>query len=257
MSGAPDAGAVVTLGLASVRIVALFSSAPIFGHAAVPVRVRAALALVVAAMLGPEVGASVPAAEHLLGGTGLVLREALIGFTLGFSVRLVFSAFDLLGEFVSVQGGLGAATVLDPTSGANSVVLASLFRLTMLVVFLGIEGHHQVLRAVFLSYERMPIGGDGPEAGAFLALLALGGSLFEIAVRLAAPVTVSMLIANFAVGILGRVIPQLNLMTVQLPAQVAAALALIMLGARPFLEAATTHLDPWTGTVLAALLGES
>lgn len=254
VSGVPPEG--VAWGLAAVRVLALFLVAPVFGHLSVPVRVRVGLALgVTVALLPvlPELPAG-PAAGPW-GLAGAVLGEVLSGVTLGFAVQLIFAAFGLLGEFVSIQGGLGAARVLDPTSGASSVALASLFQVFALLGYLAIGGHHDLLRALADSLHSIPLGGGGPERGAFAAVVGLGGSIFSVAARLAAPVTVAVFVANLALGILGRIMPQLNLMTVQLPAHIAFLLILLLLGATRMSAALAGILDGWTATALGAVAG--
>ena len=238
--------------VASLRILALFTAAPLFGHSAVPVRVRVAFAVVVSAAVAPSV--ELPLGSGSVAWGGLVLQESLIGLALGFSMRLIFAAFDLLGEFVSIQGGLGAATVVDPASGASSLALATTLQTFMLLVFLAMDGHHDVVRAAAHSYAVLPPGGGLPAAGAFLGIAKLGGEIFAMAARLAAPFTVAMLVSNIAVGIMGRAIPQLNLMMLQLPAHVAMTLGLLLLGAGTLVDAARGDLAAWPERSLGLLV---
>ncbi len=242
--------------LASVRVTALFGAAPVLSHRAVPLRVRGALALVVTWAIAPELSpAELPQAGPV---AALALgREALVGFTLGFALRLVFAGFGLLGEFIAVQGGLGAATVLDPTSGTSSVVLTSLLQFYALAVFLAIEGHHAILRAAARSFALLPPGAGGLAADVWGSVGSLGGALYDVAARLAAPVTAVMLVSNVAVGILGRVIPQLNLMALQLPAHIGVTLLVLSLGTNAFAGAVADTLTALTDGAIAAVRGES
>lgn len=255
MTGAMGFEAVLPTLLGSVRILALFTAAPVFSHKTVPARVRAGLAAAVALAIAPNVPLEASVAQGLLGLGGVFFQEVVLGLALGFSVRLFFAAFDLLGEFVSIQGGLGAATVLDPTSGASSLALASTFRVFTVLVFLAVDGHHDVLRAVAHSYEILPVGGGLPDSEVFLGFARLGGGIFEIAVRFAAPITVAMLVSNFGVGILGRSIPQPNLMMIQLPAHVAITLALLLLASGALLTQMRDDLGDWTQRSLGVLVG--
>jgi flagellar biosynthetic protein FliR len=247
---------VLALALGSVRVLALLTAAPIFGHLAVPVRVRAALApLILLAVGAPPalpfdpVQAS-PAALFLAAGA-----EVVIGVTLGFAARLVFAAFSLFGDFVSVQAGLGHARVLDPSTGSTSVALATLFDLFLIAIYLAIGGHLQLLEGVVRSFEALPVGGAGLGAEPFVQIALLGSRIFEIALRLAAPVTVAMMVSNAALGILARAIPQLNLMMLQLPAHVALGLVLLGLGSGSFVRAAARELEGWSQQVFGAMVG--
>ena len=245
-----------TLPLASVRVLAMMIAAPIFGHAAVPVRVRVAFGVVLAAFLSPVVAPDVDLADPSpLIAAGWVAQEALIGVTVGFGLRLIFEVFAPVGELISLQGGLGAANVLDPSSGASSVVLGVLLQVFSLVVFLAVDGHHALLRGLALSFERLPIGGAMMPTEAFSMISGLGATLYDVAARLAAPLTVVMLVTNVGVGILGRSIPQLNLMALQLPAHIAITLLILGLIANPLGEAIAGILTGFTDDVLFQLLG--
>jgi flagellar biosynthetic protein FliR len=247
----------VAFSLAMVRLLGLFLMAPFFSHPMIPMRMRVALAFVGTwATTNFWGGVELPLLE--IGPmAAAVAHEALVGATLGFATGLVFSGFALLGEFASIQGGLGAATVINPASGASSVVLTSMMQLFAVLLFLAVNGHHQLLQALALSFEHLPLGGIGatlsPEV--FGAVASLGSLIFEVAVRLAAPVTAVMLLSNVAVGMLGRAIPQLNLMALHLPAHVGVTLLILGLGTGPLSQAMLDTLSQFTERAIAAALG--
>ncbi len=242
--------------LVMVRIVALFVTAPLFSHALIPMRVRAGLAFAVALAAGTRFGeAPDPALLSGAEATALVVREALVGILLGFASGLVFSGLALMGEFASIQGGLGAATVLDPMSGSSSVVLTSMIQLFGVLTFLAIDGHHEVLRGLALSFAVFPVGQMTMDVAAFETVAKLGSVIFRVAVHLAAPITAAMVISNVAVGILGRAIPQLNLMALQLPAHVATTLLILGLGAAPLTDVMARTLRGFTDEAIGAVLG--
>ena len=244
--------AVVAFGLALTRMLGVFFIAPVFGHKAIPLRVRLVLAIAMAWFVAPQLDTS----QFAAGSLGVwVVREATIGLALGFAATLVFSGFALMAELASIQGGLGAASVLDPSSGANSVVLTALVGSFALFVFLAVEAHHDLLRAPVLSFKRLPPGGSASLVPGFLGIAQLGQTIFEVAVRLAAPFTAVMLVTNLAIGMLGRAIPQLNLMSLQLPAQVGITLLLIAIGAAPFTEAVAAALKQHAARGLEVLMG--
>jgi flagellar biosynthetic protein FliR len=237
--------------LSGVRITALCMAAPVFAHTGVPVRVRVAFAMVTASALAP----ALPAPPLALGDSavtiaGAVAGEAAAGLALGFAARLVFDAIGLLGGFVSVQGGLGAASVIDPASGAATTALSALLETVAVLIWLAIEGPAALLRGLRASFDALPLGGGGPDTGSWLALARLGAACFTIAVQLAAPVTVAMLLANLALGFVGRALPEVNLMALQLPAHVLLLLALLWLGATPIGDALADVLSGWTATAV-------
>ncbi len=245
-----------TFALVSVRLVALLLTAPFFSHLLIPMRVRVALALAVALAAGSRFGlAPDPTSMGSATISLLVGREVLVGALLGFASGLVFSGLALMGEFASIQGGLGAATVLDPSSGASSVVLTSMVQLFGMLIFLAINGHHEVIRGLALSFSVFPVGQMDFDVGILEPVVALGGVIFRVAVHLAAPVTAAMIISNVAVGILGRSIPQLNLMALQLPAHVATTLLILGLGAGPLSDVMARTLGDFTHEAIASVLG--
>lgn len=253
----PWQGELASIGAASLRVTALFAVAPFFGHAVVPPRVRMAMALPIAVVIAPHASMQgIPTEGGAFAIAGAVIGEVLVGVTLGFAVRLVFVGLDVLGEVASIQGGLGAAQVLNPASGISSAALGSVFGILGLATWLAIGGHHDLLRALVSSYELLPAGGGGPSPDSLIAVVGLAAPVFSLGLQLAAPVTVAMIVSNTAVGILGRVIPQLNLITLQLPAHVAMTLLILSLGAHGMIDVIDSEMAGWTDRSLAALVGD-
>ncbi len=241
---------VLGFALALARVLGALMFAPIFGHEAVPLRVRVALAAALAWFVAPSLA---PAIVDTAAFGLAVAREAVIGASIGFAASIVFSGFALMGELAAVQGGLGAAAVIDPTSGANSVVLTTLIGTIAALVFLATGSHHEVLRAVFDSFREIPPGEIGLPARGFAEIAHAGTLVFELAVRIAAPFTVAMLASNVAVGVLGRAIPQLNLISLQLPAQIGLTLLLVFLTAGLLVEAFAASFSEDLPALMSAL----
>lgn len=237
--------------LALTRLLGVFMFAPVFAHTAVPTRVRLGIALALAWFVAPHTPVDPMAPGFSLGLA--VVQEVAIGASLGLAASIVFAGFSLVGEIAGMQGGLGAAAVLDPVSGANSVVLSSLIGNIAGFVFLATSAHHEVLRGVFLSFEALPLGGGIPASEGFANLARLGAVVFEVGVRLAAPFTAVMLVSNVAVGMLGRAIPQLNLISLQLPAQIGLTLLILGLAAGAFVDEVAATLEVQIPRAVTAL----
>ncbi len=241
--------------LGSVRVIAMFISAPIFGHVAVSRQVRAMIAMAVLVAIAPEPaeGFSPDAGGAMLVIAGAALREVLIGVCVGFGTRLLFGAFSLFGEILSIHSGLSHARVLDPNTGATSVALASMFDLFVIALFFIVGGHHMMVHTVAKTFELWPVGGPALPGSVFGAIAGFGTPLFEIALRLAMPIVVAMGVSNLALGILARAVPQLNLMMLQLPAHVAMGLAMLSFGAGAILRASGREIERWAERLLQAL----
>ena len=242
--------------LASLRVGAMLAAAPLFHNLALPPRIVATLGLGVGWALAPELpgGSAWQAWSGLEWGLHL-LAEGTIGAAIGFGARVLFAGFEVFGEFVSIEGGLGAAQTLDPSTGASSVVVAQTFNMFGLLVFMLIDGHHELIRAVGLSFQALPLGGGLPDPEGLASIGLLLGDALEVAIRLSGPVAISIFVQNVAIGVMARAMPQLNLMTVQLPAHVGMLLLILGLGAEDVLHAMKDALEVWNGHVLAGLLG--
>ena len=152
-------------------------------------------------------------------GTGLLIlaQQMLIGLSMGFSLRLVFSAIDMAGNMIGTQMGLGFATAYDPQSASQTAVISEFIGMLALLVFMAINGHLMVITTLVESFSTLPIGTGILERSSWLNIANAGGIIFSSGVLLSLPIIVALLITNIALGVLGRVAPQLNLMAIGFP----------------------------------------
>jgi flagellar biosynthetic protein FliR len=216
------------LGLLLVRVGALAAVAPGFGSGFAPAMVRAALALLIALTLAPVVAVPPITSPGML--TAAALHETAVGAALGFSVRALTAAFEVAGHLIGFQLGFSYATVVDPQSGAGSSVIAALYGSLALFFFLGLNGHHAVLRALAASYDAAPIGVGGFDGRPLIdAVARIFGHVLTIGLQLAAPVVAALLLVELALGLLTKAAPMLNLMAVGFPVRTAVGLAALAL----------------------------
>jgi flagellar biosynthesis protein FliR len=199
------------------RILALLVSAPPFNNTGLSGQIRLMLGLTIALAITP----ALPAAPQLdaASGTGLLIlaQQMLIGLAMGFSLRLVFSAIDMAGNMIGMQMGLGFATAYDPQSASQTAVISEFIGMLGLLVFMAINGHLMVITTLVASFSSLPIGVGVLENGTWLNIANAGGVIFSSGVLLSLPIVVALLITNIALGVLGRVAPQLNLMAIGFP----------------------------------------
>jgi flagellar biosynthetic protein FliR len=143
---------------------------------------------------------------------------------------LVFAGARAAGELIGFDLGLSLATAFDPDSGSNNIVGEFLY-LVMLLVFLLINGHHFVLQAMVLSYTAIPLSGFAINGAVAEGLVALGGVVFMVAVKCAAPVIVASFLVNLALAILSRVAPQVNVFMISFPVKIGIGLIVLMTAA--------------------------
>lgn len=241
--------------LGSVRIFVLMLAGPLFSHPAISMRIRLMLSLMIAWAAAPVgVGAMAEANWDALSISAAVLMEVMIGISVGVGSGLIFAGILQLGEFAAFQGGLGAARGIDPTSGASSVAIGSAFNTFAMVIFLIIGGHHELISGIVRSFEVMPIGGSPPDTAILFEVAKLGSVVWEVAFTLAAPITVAIFIENIATGVLGRAMPQLNLLIVNLPLHVGMLLLILGLGAGDFIHAFKDVIEVWPTRVFSVVL---
>ena len=200
-----------------VRISALLVAAPLFGARTVPVRVRVMLAVVLALAVFPQV--TVPSDVAVVSGAGalLLIREAVIGFALGFLVQMLFGAVATAGEVIALSMGLAFASVVDPDRGVSVPVIGQYFVVMSTLLFLALNGHLALLALLIESFGLLPPGAGGLNAAGFWELAAWGGRMFEAAIMVALPAATALLVAGVSMGLIARSAPQLNIFAVGFP----------------------------------------
>jgi flagellar biosynthetic protein FliR len=222
-----DLSSLERVGLLVVRPGALLLTTPVFGASFAPPMVRVGLLLLVTLALAPVV--TLPPDLGGASTTLIAAREMLIGLALAFSVRVLVAGAELAGHLTGFQIGYAYASLVDPQSGARNGVLSALYANVALIVFLAVDGHHQLLRALASSYAALPLGTSAWSATADLAPLVARtlGTVFVIGVRLAAPVVLVLFVVEVALGLLSRAAPQLNLTVNAAPIRLFTGLAVL------------------------------
>ena len=199
------------------RVLALLAAAPPFSNPGMNTRVRLMLGLAITLALTPALPPMPPVAPASGMGLLILAQQMLIGFAIGFTLRRVFNAVDMAGTMIGYQMGLGFATSYDPQNASQTPVVAEFIGVLALLVFLAMNGHLMVLMTLAQSFTLIPVGVGKLAAASWLNIANAGTVIFVSGVFLALPVLIALLITNIALGILGRVAPQLNLMAIGFP----------------------------------------
>jgi len=200
-----------------IRVLAVFGSAPVFSSKEFPARARVALAFLVALACqaslpdAPIIGFNDPRA------LGVLVQQVGVGLSIGFAVRLVFTAVELAGEVVGFQMGLNFAAFFDPSLGSQSSAVAIFFSQITSLLFVVMNGHIMVLMAVNRSFTAFPIDQNFLQALAQMKLYRLGTDLFASGLWIAMPMIGMLMFTNLALGIISRVAPQLNIFAIGFP----------------------------------------
>ena len=234
-----------------LRVLAVFTAAPVISSRAFPIRARIALAFLIAvaaqASLPPQPVISLNGPDAW----GAVVQQVGIGLAIGFVVRLVFAAFELAGDVVGFQMGLNFAAFFDPTLNSQSSATARFFGYLASLLFVVLNGHLMVIMAVVRSFEVFPVNQNFLEALKLMKLYGLGGELFASGFWIALPMLGMLMFTNLALGIVSRVAPQMNVFSIGFPITlgvglVGIAVTLPMLD-RPFTALMERAIDIFTG----------
>jgi flagellar biosynthetic protein FliR len=217
-------GTISAFGLYLVRTSAMVLSAPILGTGAGYAMHRIALIVSLAFLLfaasgSPLVGPPTPLEFGALAG-----REILIGLALGFVLQLAALTVRVGGELIGQEMGFAMAHQVDPQTGVSMPVVAQLYDGLFLIGFLAIDGHHWLVRALSDSFARAPVGELAGTTRLWPAVEALFLQTFRAGLVFAAPVMVLMFLVSVMIALLGRAVPQINLMDIGFTLRILAAL---------------------------------
>lgn len=200
-----------------LRVLAVFTAAPIFSSRSFPLRARIGLAFFVAlaaqSSLGNQPLISMTGSQAF----GAVLQQVGVGLAIGFTVRVVFSAVELAGEVVGFQMGLNFAAFFDPSLNSQSSAVARFYGQMVALLFIVLNGHLWVLMVVIRSFDTFPVDQNFLDALAKMKIYNLGADLFASGLWIALPMIGMLMFVNLALGIVSRVAPQMNIYAVGFP----------------------------------------
>jgi flagellar biosynthetic protein FliR len=199
-----------------IRIAAFLLVSPLYSIEAFTVRLRIALAMVLTlfALDNVLVPVNVPFDAASI---GVILGEILIGALLGFSLQVVNASLAIGGAAIANAMGLSFANIVDPALG-NIPVISQFFVIFATLIFLGLDGHLQLISLLLESFVLMPVG-ELPDFGRWYDVLVLWlPEMFTFGLSLALPVAISLLLMNLGLGLVTRAAPAMNIFSIGFPA---------------------------------------
>ncbi|MFT4171312.1 MAG: flagellar biosynthetic protein FliR [Rhodocyclaceae bacterium] len=223
--------------LLGVRLAASLLLTPPFYYASIPAPVRIlfvlSIALVMACAHRPDPALSSLNAAQIV---GAVVRETIIGFSLGLGIHVAFAAFSLGGRLLDIQIGFGIGQVFDPVSRRQVPILTTLFNLTAVVLFYTADFHHVLFRGLFASIDSIPVSAAAIPGLFFMPQAKQLASMMALGFALVAPVVICLLMVEAAVGVIARSLQKVNLFIFSIPIRIIVglgALSLWFVGAAP------------------------
>jgi type III secretion protein T len=223
----------IAIALLTARMLTAFSVIPLFIGNTVPMTARMAfvvglsLVLLPHAMAQPGISSQLAAESWVV----LALKESVLGLVIGLLSSIGFWAVHAAGTIIEYQAGLSMATTIDPTSGQEDSLIGTLFLQIFIVLFLASGGLLAMIGMLFDSYKIWPLANLAPLVGNLeLTGVMLRGvvELVAIAVKIAAPFVILMLLLEGALGLLSRFAPQLNVFFLALPLKMLVMTAMLL-----------------------------
>ena len=226
------------------RVAPLLFFMPVFGSTSVPPQVKILLALMTALILTPVVRVD----PRLMSGPPigffvLVLTEILLGATLAIFARCLFAAAELAGQMVGIQMGMGVAGVMDPQFGTQISLVGMLWNLATILIFLSINGHHIFFSTLVESFEWLKPGTATITQATFEGIMQGASHMFVLAVKIMAPAGAALFFTHVAMGIVAKTVPQIPILIVGLPINIAVGLIFAGLSLRYLLPLMITNFE--------------
>lgn len=247
-------GQIVAFALILIRMIAFVVAMPIFGTSMVPTTVKIALPLVLSFVLFPSlitnVRSDLAISEMVV---AWAFREAFVGLFLGFFCRLFFFAISVGGELIGISSGLSSAQIFNPTMGTQSNVLEQFQVLLATLLFLGLNAHHVFIEGLIQSYSTLPIGQVSFNMEATVSLTRLSQHVLVLGLQIAAPVVLSVFLANLSMGIIGKAVPQMNVLMTSMQATILLTFLVLIISIPVTLSTMSNILDKMTGELIQIL----
>ncbi|HZL31732.1 MAG TPA: flagellar biosynthetic protein FliR [Pseudolabrys sp.] len=230
--------------LTFARVGTMVMLMPGIGELNISSRARLTIALVLTAILLPAHQKAYTVDLNTLGPViAMLLQEILIGAVLGMTARLAISALQIAGSVIAQQLGLGFVTAVDPTQNQQGVLVGNFLTLLGITLIFATDLHHLVIAALNDSYNifapgQVPLVGDMAHH-----VTQIVASAFRIGIQLSAPFLVFGLLFNLGLGVLSRLMPQMQVFFIGLPLSILLGFLLLLLVAGAMMGTFTGYLE--------------
>lgn len=196
------------------RVSGIMMFGPLLSSNSLPSNFRFVLTFAIALLLAPVVSAHAVDMYSTIDLVILIAGELLVGFIMGTFLQMMFQALQLAGQTAGTQLGLALANVVNPQFDEQTSTTAVIYVTVASLAFLGTGADREMIAALLESFKALPLGEVWHEESSYYLALRLFHESMIFAVRVAAPVTVVMLLTEIAMGFIGRTVPQLNILSI-------------------------------------------
>lgn len=216
----------IILGFA--RASGLMFTAPVFQSRNIIPQVKIVLAFALALVVAPFISSTVDLNRFTFAmAVFSLVQELIVGLIMGFMVNMTIYAVQLAGYFFDVSMGFGVVNIIDPTTGTELPLLGQFNYILTILVFLGINGHHTLIISFIQSYNLIKPGALLLHREAVGVVLLAFSKMFYLGFKIGLPILASIFLADVALGIISKLIPQVNVFIIGFPVKI--LLGLVML----------------------------
>ncbi|QCI80282.1 flagellar type III secretion system protein FliR [Hankyongella ginsenosidimutans] len=214
--------------LVFARVGSMLMVMPVLGDEQVPARVRLIMALAICFVILPVIMLNLPptpaTATALL---GQLVSEILLGIALGGGARIMFNALSVAGSVIALQSGLASASILDPSLGGQTVVVARFMGMIGMIMILATNTHHLLLAALVRSYS---LFAPAPLPAGDFAMMAirLVSQCFALGIQISAPFLLYGLLFNVGLGLMARLAPTMQVFFIAQPLSILLSFMLLL-----------------------------
>ncbi len=210
------------------RILLLFLLFPIFSSTLFPTKIKILTALIFALVLTPVIHFKVPQIANLYQLLLILLSDFIFIFLISLLFRIILAGIQVGGEMVGYQMGFGITQTIDPLSGFSLPIISQFIYIIFLLLFFSFNFHHYLIYFIYQSFEKIPPGSFILNNNLGLFLIKKSKLIFELGIKFLAPLMVFMMLIYISLAVIGRLIPQMNVMFVSFPLTI--GLGLIFFG---------------------------
>lgn len=207
---------------------------PLFGRRGIPAMVKAGFILMLSVCVFSVTPVRIDVPETMLGLALVFLLEMFLGYVLGLVINLFFYIPVMAGSTIDMQMGFSMASTYDPASGIQVTATSTLLNILMSLLFFAANGHHTLIRIFAVSGRVVPFGAVTLGTDLYEALIELFIDCTILGVKLAMPILAAEMMGQVGMGILMKVIPQINVFVINIDLKVILGLVLLLVFLTPF-----------------------
>jgi len=213
-----------------LRLGGLFLMAPILSHRMLPKAAKFGMVILISLIMVVALDSvEISPVSSLWELAGMALKELLVGAIIGLFFQLIFYAAQTGGSIIGYQVGLAIATEFDPNTSSQVSIIGRYWYLITILLFLALDGHHLIIRAFADSYAVIPPAGVAIDGEVGNLIIRYSAYVFVIALKLAAPVMITLFLTDVAMGTVTKTMPSFNVFFVGFPIKISVGLAVIAL----------------------------